>query len=427
MLYSYFDFFVNYTVLLNQFGGTIEKERVANYGAHSLWDIATYIKDYLDVVIYSRALHKRDTSKTCEDSVAAHFDVPETHDFLHVLSNTLCHNWYFNTNIIDPVGWKYFIEAVSFPYHYYYQRLFNYLNRTIEGFTSKAFDAMLFKSHSPFWTQLDDIKRKVKAHYQAHTSGKACENDFSPFCTKRQILMTQFYQSAISLFPYPESDLIASASIADWWKIIKRYMDVTIGAEPHHEKGFGDPTPLPDREIVAPFEFEFLTRYYGRTQITKTDLYQCMNPIGLYDTDVIYYLFLNIRDPGKAGDCNKFANMFFLNSTRYLLRNLEFGPMFIQLQPEQIFFGYLDEYLEQEHALTDYLSGDDCSINPWIGYNPQQWDVTEKTFEHLKWNHTLKTGSDVNDDIRKYKSYYGKSYVTYRKLVLDETGDDLPI
>jgi hypothetical protein len=237
--------------------------------------------------------------------------------------------------------------------------------------------------------------------------------------------MTQFYQSSISLFPYPESDLIASSTIADWWKIIKRYMDVTIGG-PKYERGFGDPTPLPDREIVAPFEFEFLTRYYGRSPISKSDLYKCMNPIGLYDTDVIYNIFLNIRDPSKLGYCHNFATMFFLNSTRYLLRNLEFGPMFNVLQPEQIIFGYLDEYLEQEHALTDYLSGDDCSINPWIGYNPPSWDVTEKTFEHLKWNHTFRTGSDVNTDIRKYKSYFGKSYVTYRKLILDETGDTCP-
>ena len=96
MMYCYFDYFVNNTVLLHQLGGTIEKERIANYGAHSLWDIASYCYDYLDVLIYSRALRNRYPSKTCEDSVKYFFDVPETKEILEPLSRAICHNYYFD-------------------------------------------------------------------------------------------------------------------------------------------------------------------------------------------------------------------------------------------------------------------------------------------------------------------------------------------
>ena len=82
--------------------------------------------------------------------------------------------------------------------------------------------------------------------------------------------------------------------------------------------------------------------------------------------------------------------------------------------------------MEIEHALVDYLNGDDCSVNPWIGYNPTKWDITEKTFEHLKMNHTFRTGSDENTEIRKYRRYFEKPYVNYRKLIVDETGDTCP-
>ena len=150
---------------------------------------------------------------------------------------------------------------------------------------------MLFKSHSPYWSTLEDIKKKTKIHYQTVSKGKACENNFSPFCTKRQIFMDQFYDSAITQFPFPEAHLQASSSIADWWILIKPYMDWTRIQNPNITPQLGDPTPLPDQEIETPIEFTFLKRYYGKTDIEKIDLYNCLHGYGLYDTDFIYKSF----------------------------------------------------------------------------------------------------------------------------------------
>eukprot|EP00829_Urostomides_striatus_P019893 TRINITY_DN799_c0_g1_i4.p1 TRINITY_DN799_c0_g1~~TRINITY_DN799_c0_g1_i4.p1 ORF type:complete len:912 (-),score=186.10 TRINITY_DN799_c0_g1_i4:38-2773(-) len=425
MMYCYFDYFVNNTVLLQQFGGTIEKERIANYGAHSLWDIASYCYDYLDVLLYSRALRNRNPTKTCEESVKYYFTINETEGIMEQLEKALCNNYYFDTDLTHPVGWKYFIEANAFPYKYYYHRLFNYLNRTIQGFTNETFDAMLFKAHSPYWTTLEDIKKKAKIHYQTVSKGKACENDFSPFCTKRQMFMDQFFDSIITQFPFPEAHLQASSTIADWWILIKPYMDWTLNS-PNKPPQLRDPTPLPDQEIEVPIEFTFLKRYYGRTDINKIDLYNCLHGYGLYDTDFIYNVFLNLRDPSKLNMCQKFASSFFFNSTRYLVRNVEFGPLFDLLKPEDIYFGYFNYYIEVEHILVDYLNGDDCTLNPWIGYNPNSWDHNDKTFMDMRNPSVMGTGSVYNNEIRKYRALNGKSSISYRKRVVDETGDQCP-
>ena len=425
MMYSYFDYFVNNTVLLHQLGGTEEKERIAHHGAHSLWDIASYCFDYLDVVIYSRAIRTRHPTKTCEEAVQFFFKIQETEEMMGDLSKAICNNMYFHTDLTDPVGWKYFIEANAFPYKYYYHRLLNYLSRTVEHFNNETLDAMLFKAHSPYWTILEDIKRKVKIHYQKVSQDTACENKFSPFCSKRQLFADQFHDSIITQFPYPESHLPASSSISDWWIIIKPYMDWTINNGGNKPRVY-DPTPLPDQEIEVPVEFNFLKRYYGNTDITKVDLYNCLHGYGLYDTDFLFNVFLNIKSPSKLPICQKFASNFFFNSTRYLLRNVEFGPLFDLLEPNLIFFGYYNWYIEVEHQLVDYLQGDDCTVNPWIGYNPTQWNMEDRTFEHLLKPIVMLTGSQVNKEIRKYKSYYGDSTITYRKLVVDETGDQCP-
>eukprot|EP00830_Metopus_es_P000330 TRINITY_DN10366_c0_g1_i1.p1 TRINITY_DN10366_c0_g1~~TRINITY_DN10366_c0_g1_i1.p1 ORF type:complete len:1182 (+),score=213.41 TRINITY_DN10366_c0_g1_i1:2-3547(+) len=425
MMYSYFDYFVNNTVLLLQYGGSIDKERIAHFGSLGYKDLNYYYVDYLDLVIYTRSLHKRAGTKNCEEAVKFYFSIPETETFMPELVASICHNEYFNSDVSRAEGWKYFVEAVAFPYHFYWNLLELYLSHSISNFTRDTLEAMLFKSHSAFWSNLEDIKIKVKAHYNSHSKNQACENTFSKYCSKRQFFFTQFFQSVITEFPYPEADLPSSKYVSDWWSIIRGYVEYLYNHKDHRPH-FGEPNPLPEKPIEVPVEFSWLTQYYGGSQISKIDLYNCFNPIGVYDTDVLYNIFLNVKTPQRVGKYYNFASMFFYNSTKYLLRNVEFGPMFDGILPESAYFGYYDHLIEAKHKAMDYLEGDDCTLNPWIGYNPIHWDTTEKTFEHMKEKHKMHTGADINDDIRKYKLYYNSPHVTYRKLVFDETGNECP-
>eukprot|EP00826_Nyctotherus_ovalis_P012488 TRINITY_DN13308_c0_g1_i2.p1 TRINITY_DN13308_c0_g1~~TRINITY_DN13308_c0_g1_i2.p1 ORF type:complete len:505 (+),score=140.55 TRINITY_DN13308_c0_g1_i2:126-1640(+) len=59
MIYSYFEHYVNNTVILQDLGGNLEKERIGHYGAVVLKDISDYCSDFLDVVLYTRALANR--------------------------------------------------------------------------------------------------------------------------------------------------------------------------------------------------------------------------------------------------------------------------------------------------------------------------------------------------------------------------------
>ncbi len=424
MMYSYFEYFVNNTVLLQAQGGNLGKERIANYGAMVYKDISSYYTDFLDVVLYTRALHHRAPSKTCPDMVKYYFTIPETQEIMHELITALCNNKYFDTDLSTPVGWKYFVEASSYPYHFHYRRLEDYLTLAVTNFTNVTFDAMIFKDHGAYWANLDNIKALVKKHYTDKTSKKACENDFSPYCSKRELFFTQFYQSAITMYPYPESNLPASQNIADWWEIIKPYMDYTLSAPKSARAGVNGPIPLPDQPIIVPVELSYLQKYYGDAKLSKTDLYNCFHLIGLYDTDVLYNVLLNIHSPDKVGKYRPFATGFFYNATRYLIRNVQFGPMFDKRLPEETYFGYFNHFLDVEHRLLDYLEGDDCTVNPWIGYNPVSWDIDEKTFEHYRRKHKMFTGSENNADIRKYMKYYGNDNVTFRRLERDITGDE---
>ncbi len=417
MLYCYFDYFINNTVLLKQYGGTLEKERIGNYGALAYKDLFEYYSDYIDVLIYSRTLNKRNAGKNCIDVIKFYFTNTETEKNIATIANVLCTNTYFSTDVSTAVGWKYFLEASSYPYHYHYKALYDLLHRNLSDFSNVTLNAMLFKG--TFWLAMYNIKIMVKAHYNDKTNNAACENSFSDFCSKRQFFFDQFLLSAITLYPYPEADLPASRDISAWWKLIEPYIKRKGEASPFA----GDPEPLPDQPITVPVDIPFLTGYYGGYSFNKDDMYPCFNKIGLFDTDVMYFVLLNIKSPGSLDRCAKFATEFFDGSTRYLIRNVQFGPMFINLTPEQVYFGYKDKWTETMHELVDYLSGDDCTVNPWIGHNPKSWNTGENTFSYAKVPSTVYTGQDSNVNIRKYVTRYGKNEIMYRRLERDITGD----
>jgi len=421
MLYCYFEYYVNNTMILEKLGGDIKKERVANYGAFVLKDISSYYTDFLDMIIYSRALHNNNKGRDCISLVKDYFTINETEGIIDSISIALCNNKKFNTDISTAVGWKYFIDATSYPFHFSYKRLYTYLNSTIHNISPDIIRAMLFNTTSRFWNTLNEIKTKVKIHYNEKTGNKACEESYSPYCSKRQLFFSQFYDSLITNHPYPDSELPKSLYISDWWTYISPYIE--------YIDNLTSPSinlPLPDQPITVPTEMKFLKDHFGSTNIDKTDLYNCFNLIYLYDTDVIYDIFLKIDHTDKPKVCEKFSSKFFYNATKYLIRNVQFGPMFARLKPEQVYFGYLDSLLKTEHELTDYLQGDDCTVNPWIGYNPISSNLKEETFDYLNEIHTMRTGLERNNDVRKYVRYYGNSTIYYKTLVRDTNGDKCP-
>jgi len=428
MLYSYFDYYVNNTVLLLDDGGKIEHERIGHYGAAVLRDIAEYCRDFLDLLIYSHTLH-HESPDNCEDKVKKYFTIPETEKIMNDLTKAICENKKFNTNISTPVGWKYFIESVSYPGHRFHMDLSAYLEKQVSNFSNVTFSKMIFDKESPFFKALDKIKRDVKEHYNEETKkeGKenlACENEYSPYCTKRQFFVTQFYQGVITEKPYPKSRLDKGNSIASWWRNIEPYIengDIPKGPQFIEEL-------LPDLPIEVPVEIPYLRKSYNvsKVQFTKEQVYHCLNHINFFDTDVLYDLLLKVvNNKPENGPCKTFANDFFYKSTKYLIRNVQFGPMFKRLYPEQVYFGYYDNFTKIEHDRIDYLRGDDCTVNPSVGYNPKFWKgVKDPTFDHFADYNKMYTGLLDNGEVRRYINFYGKGSIEYRKLKFDETGDN---
>jgi len=410
MLYSYFEYYINNTILLQEYEGDLVKERVGNYGAAVLKDISEYYRDFLDVLIYTRALITRSKAKKCEEIVVEYFTMKETRDIMNKLKPVLCNKF----NISTAIGWKYFVEASSYPYNYHYKELDSYFKNSIKEFTSNILEEMIYGTSSHFYKVLDSIKKDVKKHYETVTGKKACENECSLYCTKRQLFLTQFYQSAITLHPFPDSHLPATSYIADWWTLIDPYIE---------KNEFPMYTELPDRAIEVPIEIPYLHENYGEVTFTKRDLFKCFTFIQLYDTDSLYYLLLKIVKGEKPSFCPMFASNFFHNSLRYFIRNVHFGPMFSRIHPNDVFFGYKDTILAAEHHILDYLEGDDCTVNPYIGYNPINSKLNESTFDYLSLEHKVHTGMKTNNNLRKYDRYYGNSNFFYRKLIRDLDGD----
>lgn len=417
MLYAYFEHYVNNTVLLVDLGGSQERERIGNYGAAVLRDIAEYFRDFIDLLIYSFTLYNKNPGVSCEGRVKEYFTMTETIPIMDGLVKAICTNKNFVTDLNTPLGWKYFIESSAYPYANFYTTLKSHFQSSIPDFKENMLDAMIYGKESRFYKVLSEVKTDVKKHYNSVAGGKACENELSPYCTKRQLFVTQLYQAVITSNPYPPSGLPRADSIADWWRLIKPYIENVNATEPFD-------APLPDLPIEVPVEIPFLRKYYNKEKFDKKEIYQCLNYIKLFDTDVIYDLFLRIQGD-KPKECASFADYFFYNSTRYWIRNVHFGPMFKRLYPEEVFFGYYDNLLHIEHDRTDYLKGDDCTLNPSIGYNPKYWATPgDATFNHFSNRHRMRTGTSSNVELRSYIDFYGNDYIAYRRLRFDESGDE---
>jgi len=427
MLYSYFDYYVNNTVLLSDKKGDIETERIGNYGAVVIRDIVEYFRDFIDLLIYSHTLHHEHPEESCEAKVKRYFEINETKGIMDNLVKAICDNKRFNTDISTPVGWKYFLESVSYPEAHFHKDLYGYLKDLI-NLPNDTFYKMIYGSQSPFFKALDKIKKDVKVHYNKVTGetnpDRACENKYSPYCTKRQFFVTQFYDAAITKQPYPKSKLKEADSIASWWRLIEPYIengDIPEGAQFMEER-------LPDLPIEVPVEIPYLTKSYNVSKpgFTKEHVYNCFNYINFFDTDVLYDLFVKVvTNKSDDGPCKTFSNKFFYNSTKYLIRNVQFGPMFKRLYPEQVYFGYYDNFTRVEHNRIDYLRGDDCTVNPSVGYNPKFWKGgKDPTFSHFANKNKMYTGLINNDQLRRYIDFYGRNNITYQKLRFDETGDE---
>jgi len=419
MLYSYFDYYVNNTVLLTTLKGNREKERIGHYGSLVLRDISDYNEDYLDVVLYTRALSRHAANKSCIDTVRMYFRVNETENVIDELAHALCSNKEFNTDVSKAAGLRYFVEANSYPFGGFYRDLESYLMKNVKEYEIGMLDAMIYRHSSAFAIELDRIKREVKNHYQKVNKDNTCENKFSPYCTKRQLFFSQFQYSYITNTPYQASNLPSKKYISDWRDIIKDYIDLKTVTGP------GPATPLPDQLIEVPIELTYLEEHYKGNKIVRNDLYDCMNFIKLYDTDVLYSIFLNLETPNEVKICMSFSTSFFHNSTRYFIRNVQFGPMFIKLKPEDVFFGYFNKFLDAEHELMDYLEGDDCTVDPWIGYSPKSSKANNRPtpFDYLDQRITMYTGADTNSEIRKYVKYHEETTAYHRTLIRDHTGD----
>ena len=427
MLYAYFDYYVNNTVILQDMGGDSARERIGNFGAFVLKDISDYCSDYLDVVLYTRALANRVNTIDCSKAVKYYFTIKQTESIMSELTKALCENSLFNTNVSNPVGLKHFVEASSYPYDESYNKLYNYLSSHIHNFTNEILGNMTYNNTGNFYKDLNDIKIKVKSHYQSVSNKKACANDFSQYCTKKQLFFSQFQDSYITKHPYPESKLPSSDYLADWWRIILEYIDYN-----EHLRERGDPilnVTMPDKPIEIPMEIPFLEKYYKSSGLTREDLYECFNYIELFDTDVLYSLLLKIEQNKAPTTCKAFGTRFFYNSTRYFIRNIQFGPMFNRVYPEDVYFEHFDQMLNTEHKVLDYLEGDDCTVDPSIGYGLRSSNVHPdfKTYDYFNWKHKMYTGLDNNRNIRKYLEYHSNTTIFYRRLVQDINGDDCKI
>eukprot|EP00826_Nyctotherus_ovalis_P052382 TRINITY_DN6629_c0_g1_i2.p1 TRINITY_DN6629_c0_g1~~TRINITY_DN6629_c0_g1_i2.p1 ORF type:complete len:1199 (+),score=319.29 TRINITY_DN6629_c0_g1_i2:96-3692(+) len=418
MLYGYFDYYVNNTVLLKDKGGDLEKERIGHYGAFVLKDVADYCEDYLDVVIYTRALSKHAAPRNCIGTMEFYFKVTENAHIIDRLANETCSNNMFDTDVSSPPGFKYFVEAASYPYGTSYNVLDAFYKSKVTEYTAPMLEAMIYGLQGPFHAQLDKIKKAVKAHYQSKSGDLACRNEFSPYCTKRQFFFSQLEGSYITSEPYRDADMTRTAYVADWRNVIRSYIDVKLV-----KTGV---TPLPDQLIEVPIEMPYLEKHYGKWGIERKDLYDCMNFIEMYDTDVLFNLFLRLSDPGKLKSCRVFAKTSFYNSVKYLIREVQFGPMFTRLTPEAVFFGYVNRLLEVEHEYLDYLEGDDCTVDPWIGYSPKKLEDQGRPtpFDYLVRPIVMCTGAIDNSEIRKYVEYYGSPHAFHRGLARDITGDE---
>jgi len=417
VLYSYFEYFVNNTVILKSLGGDLEKERIGHYGSVILKDISDYCLDFLDVLIYTRALSNKHKGFNCERAARHYFSMNDTSSIIDNLIEVICNNKEFNTDVSKAVGLKFFVEASSNPFASAYQRLFHHLKASVPSFSESIFQAMIF-GNSSFANELKEIKKKVKEHYNK-INPVICNNKFSPYCTKKQFFFAQFRNSFITKNPYPDSDLKPSDHIGDWWIFILEYIDYQVSDFPSYVP------VLPDKPIEVPMEIPYLERYYSRSNIEYNDLYDCFNSIKLFDTDVFYSILLNASQSSKPPTCQKFGSSFFYNTTRYFIKNIQFGPMFSRLRPEEVYFGHLDRWLVVEHELVDYLDGDDCTVDPWIGFIPKNTDQSKRidAWDYLTWDHVMYTGLDDNANIRKYIEYHRNRTIFYRKLVQDKSGD----
>jgi hypothetical protein len=412
IMYHYFDYFVNNTVLLMQYNGTLEKERIANYGSRMYRDIGLYMMEYLDMLLYSRTLHSRSKLKGCEEKVKFYFTVAETVNMTDELALALCENTEYNTNISTPVGWKLFLQASAFPNDLAYLVLNSYLMHKVTNFTSQTLDAMLYNGNSNYTKQLTDIQQKIFTFYK----GKGiCDQSGPSACTKRQLFLGQFFGSTVTMSPYSEAELKTVASVANWWPLIKEYIDTP------RKKQNG--IYAKDLQVEVPVEFAYLKQFYGQSAISLRDLYNCFTPVGIYDSDMLYLIILRKLTPDQTQLYKTFTDNFFLNSTKYLLRNVEFGPLFGRFIPEQVIFGHRDYLLAEDQKYSDYLYGDDCTLKPWIGYNPHSSHPEDDSFLYLEKTHTKMTGATDNRDIRKYVKYYENDTVTYLQRVRDSSGD----
>ena len=283
-------------------------------------------------------------------------------------------------------------------------------------------DAMIYNQTNLFWKDLDVIRRDVKTHYQGKSGNKACENKFSPYCTKRQFLFSQLEGSYITKYPYPKADLPTTDHMSEWRKIIEEYIEWGPVLTSHGSQAIYQ---IPDKVIEVPIEFDYFKKSYGDTGLMRKNLYNCLNFIKLYDTDVVNSLFLRMKSRDPLNICKEFGTEFFYNYTRYLILNVQFGPMFNWMTPDKVFFGYYDKWLNTVHDILDYLEGDDCTVDPWIGYNPIKWEDKTQVhpFHYLTWRNSMYTGIKNNNEIRKYSIYHHEDYIFYRTLERDKSGD----